>query len=44
MSSFSFLQDCDYLGKGGGYKSLTFWAAFRRKGMVGLICRGGLFA
>lgn len=44
MSSFNFLQDCDYLGKGDEYKSLTFWAAFRRKHMVGLICHGGLFA
>lgn len=44
MSSFNFLQDCDYLGKGDEYKSLTFWAAFRRKHMVRLICHGGLFA
>lgn len=44
MSSFNFVQDCDYLGKGDEYKSLTLWAAFRRKCMAGLICHGSLFA
>lgn len=44
MSSFSFFQDCDYLGRGDEHNSLTFWAAFRRKHMVALVSHGSLFA